>query len=103
MWTLPEIKAFENSLSEAELKIRTVGSWCHKQGNKGPEHFYIARNPKSSMAVSLCKQITTPLTSIAPADPEIKCMVCHLFLEADKEVQQKQADRVSEALPDDSS
>lgn len=78
-----------------ELVLRGPGTWAHHKSDNGREHYYIARNPHSQHAISLCKTIIAPMKNLSHPLSDLQCMVCALYVQMGKEATDKQADRVS--------
>jgi len=82
------LNQLDDFLAELEDKLEHGGAWCHKAGDKGlVEHYYISRNPKSQLAITLCQRVV-PKTALSLTTPAQKCMACFLFEQAQKEAQQ---------------
>jgi hypothetical protein len=77
---LPEV------LDALTKTIKGSGAWCKGGTDKSTAHYYISRNPKSQMAISLCAAKALPIASLVVVVPEIKCLVCESFHTAREEV-----------------
>lgn len=95
MPTANPLNAVEDFLKQLEDALRGDGAWCHGYQKKGAEHYYITRNPKSSMAISLCGAVVLPIKSLSLTTPEQKCFVCDTYLQAGKERLRKQTETVA--------
>lgn len=69
--------------------LKGEGAWCFTVGGGSTFHYYISRNPKSSMAISLCAVKVIPAKSLQLAKPVIKCLVCEAYHTAREEVKLK--------------
>lgn len=73
-------------LAELEAVIRTTGGWCHEARHKRDAHYFIAHNPKSDLAISLCGARIARIPSLTLVEMEHKCLACALYAESGKEV-----------------
>lgn len=84
---LPGKYDFIDSETMKEQRLRSTGAWCHKSGMKGAEHYYVAKNAKSELAISLCAIVIAPMSKLQVTQPDHKCLVCALY-SASREEQQ---------------
>lgn len=66
-------------LAEIENELRTTGAWADFRGNKGVQHYYIAKNPKIDTAISLCRESIKTFDALTITNLERKCFVCSLL------------------------
>lgn len=85
-------------LGELEKQVRDSGTWAHVEGQMAADHFFVSKNPKTSIVVSLCGQVVVPLTRLRAALSERKCMVCYLWKDAREEVPVRYANHVAKNL-----
>lgn len=81
-------------LKRMEDELRTTGAWADFRGNKGVQHYYIAKNPKIDTAISLCRESIKTFDNLTITSLERKCFVCSLLANHRlKEVMQDQAEQ----------
>jgi hypothetical protein len=68
-----------DQLALLELQIRGAGAWCHVYNDLGDTHYFICRNDRSSLAISLCRAMIKPIKDLTIIAPEHKCFVCSCF------------------------
>lgn len=90
--TFYNAKVFDQ-LAALEIEIRGAGAWCHVTKDFGDVHYFIARNEKSSLAISLCRQYIKPIQELSIVVPDKKCFVCSCFAHS-RETLLNQAERV---------
>lgn len=69
----------DNNNQSLEMRLRNEGAWCSVRGDIKHEHLFVAFNPKSGLAVSLCFEHVVQIGDLHAAKPVTACLVCALF------------------------
>ena len=70
-------------------RVRSVGAWCDASNGDKRRHYFICRNPKANIAISMCGQIIKPFDKLHENMVLIKCLICDLYITGNQEVQGK--------------
>lgn len=81
--------ASDDQLAIFENRLRSSGVWCDASVNASLVHKFICRNPKATVAISLCASQIVPMEKLHENTFTKKCLVCALYDEGESEVQNK--------------
>lgn len=79
------MKRSEDQLTVFENQLRNEGLWCDVNGYSATRHYFVAQNPRSRLAISLCCSYVVDLERLHENTVSIKCLVCDLYLTGRKE------------------
>jgi hypothetical protein len=79
----------EDQLAIFENRVRSVGVWCDTSVSSRFRHKFVCRNPKATIAISLCGDKIIPLDKLHENTISQKCLVCALYDESETEVKEK--------------
>lgn len=68
-----------------ELRVRNEGIWAVIKSTSRLRHYFVARNPHTTTAISLCASVVTTVDNLIEYDDVQKCLVCGLYVGAGKE------------------
>lgn len=83
------MKPSEDFLAIFENRLRNEGIWCDVGVSQKLRHYFIARNPKIDMAISMCGSLVVTFDKLHENTMSQKCLICDLYLSARKEVQER--------------
>ena len=66
-------------LAYFENRVRVMGVWCDTKVSDKYRHFFVAKNPNSMLAISLCGQAIVRIEKLHENVLSQKCLVCELF------------------------
>lgn len=72
--------------------LRETGAWCDVHKDYSGSHYFLARNKKLEMAVSLCGKYVLSFDKLIRVEPVKRCLVCDLFANSREEVYKAVAD-----------
>jgi len=72
-----------------ENRVRSTGVWCDTKVNDKLRHYFIAKNPGSMLAISLCGQVIQSIEGLHENVLSQKCLVCDLFGARGREANEK--------------
>lgn len=87
-----------DELGALEAAIRSDGEWCDVTVSDKIAHRFICRNPKSTLAISLCGQIVKPIEKLNINHVSKKCLVCSLYNDTGKETKQLLQNRLNDIV-----
>jgi len=70
-------------------RVRSTGVWCDTKVTDKYCHYFVCRNEKSTVAISLCGQIIAPFEKLHENVITQKCLICELYDVGSKEVKEK--------------
>jgi hypothetical protein len=79
----------DDFLAIFENRVRSAGVWCDASTKDKLRHKFIAKNPNSMLAISLCGTIIRSIEKLHENTLSQKCLVCELYDAAGKEVKEK--------------
>jgi hypothetical protein len=79
-------------------RVRSEGVWCDTKVTDTLRHKFVCRNPKASIAISLCGTIIVPFEKLHENVITKKCLICELYDVGSKEVQERILARHDETL-----
>ena len=69
----------DDPLARFEHRVRSVGVWCDTSVSDKLRHKFIAKNPYSFLAISLCGTKVVSIDKLHENVLSQKCLVCELF------------------------
>lgn len=87
-----------DQLTIIEHEVRTTGAWHDVTGSDKLSHFFVAKNNSVNTAISKCWQITTTFDKLRAPIAGKKCLVCALYSEYEKEVEQSKVNTDEEII-----
>jgi hypothetical protein len=70
-------------------RVMKEGVWCDLKASDTLAHKMVCRRSQSTIAISLCGQIIKPFESLHENTVTRKCLVCSLYDQSPKEVQDR--------------
>lgn len=71
-----------------ENRVRSVGVWCDTSVSAKYRHYFVCRNEKSTVAISLCGTVIAPFEKLHENVVTQKCLICDLYETGRKEVKE---------------
>lgn len=60
-------------------RVRGEGVWCDTSVHDSISHKFVSRNPRSTVAISLCGSIVKPFEKLHENTITKRCLVCDMF------------------------
>lgn len=70
-------------------RVKGDGVWCDTNVKDKQAHFFVSRNPKATIAISLCGVVIAPFERLHENTVTVKCLICDLYHAGRKEVEEK--------------
>lgn len=81
-----------------ENRVRNIGVWCDTKVSDKLRHMFIAKNPNSMLAISLCGQVIKNIAGLHENVLSQKCLVCELFANRGREANETLERQLFEAV-----
>ena len=79
-------------------RVRSVGVWCDTSVSARYRHYFVCRNPKSNVAISLCGTIIAPFEKLHENVVSQKCLICELYETGGMEVKARIVARLTDVI-----
>lgn len=88
----------DDFLTLFENRVRSVGVWCDTSARDKLRHKFLARNPNSMLAISLCGEKIVRIEKLHENVISQKCLVCELYDTDRREVNDRTIETLSQNL-----